>query len=206
MTNVEQGADPKITVFLSHSFADKRLAGYIKTRMHRADIDVFLAHDDIAPGENWSATLKDELKNRSIFIALITRNYHNADYTDQEFGMALAYGKLILPILIDGKPRGFLNEIQHTKFVPSSMMAASLVLEVFRRHTKDETKLLELVLVALSKSMHSSEADFWIERILLSGDRLSASDKDFLRTVLEKNEHVAKSALAGSKLKPLVDS
>ena len=172
--------------------------------MSQNGIDVFLAHDDIEPGENWSTVLKDELKSRTIFLALITKNYHDADYTDQEFGMALAYGKSILPILISGKPRGFVNEIQHIKFTPSIMARASLSLKVFRRHTKDEAKLLELMLVALSASEYAAEAGFWIENILPYKGKLSASDKDFLRTVLEKNRHVAESDSANGALESLL--
>ena len=200
-----QGTDSEITVFLSHAFVDRHIASRIKENMRRNGIDVFLAHDDIEPGENWSTVLKDELKSRTIFLALITKNYHDADYTDQEFGMALAYGKSILPILINGKPRGFVSESQHIKFTPSKMVTASLSLKVFRRHTKDEAKLLKLMLVGLSESKSTAEADFWIENILPYKDKLSATDKDFIRTILEKNRHVAKSDSANGALKSLLD-
>ena len=190
--------DSEITVFLSHAFVDRDIAADIKENMSRNGIDVFLVHDDIEPGENRSTILKDELKSRSIFLALITKNYHDADYMDQEFGMALAYGKPILPILINGEPRGFMNEIQHVKITPSKMVTASLALKVFKLHTKDEAKLLELMLAGFSKSATFAEANFWVESMSPYKDRLSTSDKDHIKTLLGKKRYVAKPAWANS--------
>ena len=101
------------SIFLSHSTADKQIASLLKGKLSDFKIDVFLAHDDIEGGIIWEEKLMTEIKNREIFMVLLSKNYHMATYTDQELGIGIAYTKKIIPLSIDGtKPYGFINKIQ----------------------------------------------------------------------------------------------
>ena len=106
-------AENNTSIFLSHSTADKEIASLLKGKLSDFKIDVFLAHDDIEGGIIWEEKLMTEIKNREIFMILLSKNYHMATYTDQELGIGIAYTKKIIPLSIDGtKPYGFINKIQ----------------------------------------------------------------------------------------------
>ena len=64
-------------------------------------IDVFVAHDDIEGSSQWLDKLHDELKNCAVFMSLLTENYHRAEYTEQESGIAYWLKKKFLPISLD---------------------------------------------------------------------------------------------------------
>ena len=81
------------------------------------NIDTFVAQHDIEGGEKWHNEIKNNLKTSQVFLAIITKGYHNSSYANQEVGMALAMNIHIIPISLDGsKPKGFLSEIHAEKF------------------------------------------------------------------------------------------
>ena len=81
------------------------------------NIDTFVAQHDIESGKKWHDEIKNNLKESQVFLAIITKEYHNSSYADQEVGMALARNIHIIPISLDGSmPKGFLHEIHAEKF------------------------------------------------------------------------------------------
>ncbi|VVA44151.1 conserved hypothetical protein [Candidatus Roizmanbacteria bacterium] len=104
----------QLKVFISYSSLDKSLAGLFKQCFENyAGFSVFLAHEDISPALDWELKIIKNLKEVDIVIPLITDNFRNSDFTDQELGMALAWEKIILPIkLVDINPYGFIKKLQ----------------------------------------------------------------------------------------------
>src|SRR3989344_2611626 len=97
-----------IRVFISYSTKDKHLAGNIKMGLERFGADVFLAHEDINPSSEWQDIILENLDSTDIFMPIITKNFPDSYWTDQESGIALAKGKLIVPISVDSNnPYGF---------------------------------------------------------------------------------------------------
>ncbi len=105
-----------IEIFLSHADEDKKLAKRLAQILKKFGPKVFLAHDDIDAGENWEDILNEKIINCDIFLALLTDNFHNANYTDHEVGIAFGLKKPIVPVSI-GKidPYGFMSKIQTKK-------------------------------------------------------------------------------------------
>jgi len=106
----------KLLAFLSYSSKNKILAGNIKENLEKYDIDVFLAHEDIEPSEEWQNTIIEKLNQCSIFIPLLTEDFRISKFTDQETGAATILGKVIIPLKIDVDPYGFIAKIQGLKF------------------------------------------------------------------------------------------
>lgn len=104
----------QLKVFISYSSQDKVLAGLFKQCFENyAGFSVFLAHEDIAPALDWELNIIKNLKEADVVIPLITDNFRNSDFTDQELGMALALNKIIIPFkLSDINPYGFIKKIQ----------------------------------------------------------------------------------------------
>lgn len=107
----------RLNVFISYSSQDKLLAGLFKQSFEKyAGFSVFLAHEDIAPALEWQIKIIKKLKEAQVVIPLITDNYRNSEFTDQELGMAIALNKIVLPIKLSNiNPYGFIKKIQALK-------------------------------------------------------------------------------------------
>jgi len=105
----------KVEVFLSYSHADRNLAGEVAKLLEEKGIDVFLAHEDINISEEWREEILKHLKNCTLLIALLTPNFKESVWTNQEAGFALGRGAKIIPLIVGGtdiKVFGFLESLQ----------------------------------------------------------------------------------------------
>ena len=109
-----------VETFLSHSDEDKKIARKLADNLAIYGFDVFVAHDDIEIGDEWEETLKEKIKRCDLFLALLSKNFHKARFTDHEIGIATAFNKQIFPIRIDDvKPYGFMSKFQAKKISPN---------------------------------------------------------------------------------------
>jgi hypothetical protein len=99
-------------VFISHSSKDQRLAGQLKEALSELAIDGFVAHADIYPTREWQKEILQALETCEALIALLTRSFRESDWTDQEVGYCLKRGILIIPIIMDEAPYGFIARYQ----------------------------------------------------------------------------------------------
>ena len=72
----------------------------------------------------WSRQIKAQLLVADIFLPLLTDNFPNSKWTDQETGMAIASDKLIVPLKVDLNPHGFAGAIQALLLDPHNVQAA----------------------------------------------------------------------------------
>lgn len=101
-----------LLVFLSYSHKDRELAGELKLALAEFGFDVFLAHEDISPSSQWQKTILKKLRECDIFIPILTKEFPKSDWTDQETGVALSRGKLVMPLKVDLNPYGFVGARQ----------------------------------------------------------------------------------------------
>jgi hypothetical protein len=101
-----------IAAFLSHSSKDRRLAGALKDGLAEFGVDVFVAHADLQPSEDWQKEILRQLRHSDVFVCLLTDNFPLSLWTDQETGLAIAHRKLILPLKKDMDPYGFISKYQ----------------------------------------------------------------------------------------------
>lgn len=104
-----------IRVFLSYSSEENELAGEIKDNLEVHGLKVFLAHEDIEPTDEWQEVIIRKLKECDIFVPIVSKNFKNSRWTDQETGIAFAEEKMIIPISHDLVPYGFIGKFQALK-------------------------------------------------------------------------------------------
>ena len=99
-------------VFLSHKSEDKEQTYNIKNALSRYGVSCFVAHVDIEPGSEWAKAIENAIFSADACVALMSKNYHNSTWTDQEIGCA--YGRRIPVILakIGMPPYGLVGKIQ----------------------------------------------------------------------------------------------
>ena len=129
--------------FLSHADEDKTIAERIAEGLKKHHFNVFLAHSDIEPGSDWENILKKRIEECELFLILLSSKFKNADYTNQEVGIALCQKKRIFPFSIDGTmPYGFMSKYQSSKFdVKNIDRETERISELFRR-VVDGTEIL----------------------------------------------------------------
>jgi len=191
-----------IPIFLSHSTEDKEIAGMIKKKLDPFGIDVFLAHEDIEGGTDWTPRLHSEIKTCEIFIILLSTNYHASNFTDQELGMALAYGKPLIPISIDGTmPYGFMEKYQSMKCQPDiTDMNIGKLLGLIMNFSDTGKEYIDLLIEKLSKSFTFATAGFWAQK-LISYSKFTDSQINNLADAYIHNNQISDSFTAAPSIK-----
>lgn len=128
-----------LDTFLSHAHEDRIIARKLADELKNHSFDAFVAHEDIKLGDEWESTLFERIKKCDLFIAILSNNFHQAQYTDHEVGIAHGLGKTILPLSVDDTmPYGFMAKIQAKKLSPE--MNAKEVSKIFKAFMPKTTK------------------------------------------------------------------
>lgn len=102
----------EMLLFVSHSHKDRDVASLIKSELGDFGVDVFVAHEDINPTEEWQGSILEKLGQCDALLLLLTDSFENSNWTDQETGFAMALKKLVIPVKIDIEPYGFISKYQ----------------------------------------------------------------------------------------------
>ncbi|MBI4949583.1 MAG: toll/interleukin-1 receptor domain-containing protein [Deltaproteobacteria bacterium] len=102
-------------IFFSYSNEDRWHAWVIKDALEKYGLNVFMAHNDIEPSEEWRERIFTELKECHVFLPFLTSNFDKSAWTDQETGIAYGLEKLIIPLKINVDPHGFIAHFQAQK-------------------------------------------------------------------------------------------
>lgn len=99
-------------VFLSHKSEVKKETADLKDRVRLFGISCFVAHEDIHPTKTWQDEIENALASMDGFVALMTADFHDSDWTDQEVGFAFARGVPLIAVRLGKDPYGFIGKFQ----------------------------------------------------------------------------------------------
>lgn len=99
-------------VFLSHKVEKKQETANLKTALSKFGISCFVAHQDIAPTKEWQKQIEIALHSMNAFVALLSPDFHNSNWTDQEVGFAYAKRVPIISVKLGRDPYGFIGKEQ----------------------------------------------------------------------------------------------
>jgi len=102
----------KFRIFLSHKSEAKKETAGLKDRLQLFGISCFVAHQDIHPTKQWQDEIENALASMDGFVALMTEDFHDSDWTDQEVGFAFARGVPIIAMRLGKDPYGFIGKLQ----------------------------------------------------------------------------------------------
>jgi hypothetical protein len=104
------GAGLRLFVSHCHAYADQ--AGKLRSELAKRSIDAFVAHDSIEPTEEWEQVILSALKSCDACAALMTPEFSNSAWCDQEVGFCVARDKLVIPLEFGAVPYGFVGRYQ----------------------------------------------------------------------------------------------
>lgn len=104
--------DSGFRLFFSHKSEVKKETSELKDQLQAFGVSCFVAHEDIHPTKAWQDEIENALASMDGFVALMTENFHDSDWTDQEVGFAFARGVPIIAVRLGKNPYGFIGKFQ----------------------------------------------------------------------------------------------
>lgn len=118
-------------LFFSHTHPNKKLAAEIRGDLLDKGVDLFVAHEMIEPTKEWMEEILVALATCDAMVALLTSDFADSAYCDQEVGFALSRDVLIIPIRHGADPHGFISKFQALPGDTSQLASHNLARAIF---------------------------------------------------------------------------
>lgn len=121
--------DGHLRLFVSHRDTHKHTAHALTRELDEYGISSFVAHDTIEPDAEWLVEINRALTTMEIMLALVTDDFHESVWTNQEVGVALGRGVPVISAKL-GKsdPKGFIQSRQALKISDDELKEAASAL------------------------------------------------------------------------------
>lgn len=142
-----------LRLFISHVSANKVEVAHVKRELRLLGVSGFVAHQDIEPSLEWQGEIELALASMHAMAALLTPEFHTSSWTDQEVGVAVARGVLVIPVRLGLDPYGFIARKQGLSgdLAKPGDLAADLV-QILARRQSTGAVMREGLVVALEES------------------------------------------------------
>lgn len=134
-------------VFLSHKTEVKKEVAILKEKLKIYGISCFVAHKDIHPTQEWQKEIESALFSMDSLIAILSDNFHDSLWTDQEVGVAFGRDVPIISLKLGMDPYGFIGKFQ--ALTCSWEKAAQEIVKILVKH--------ELMLNAYIKAIQNCQ-------------------------------------------------
>jgi hypothetical protein len=175
--------DGGFRLFLSHKTEVKKQTAELKDRLATYGISCFVAHEDILPTKAWQDEIENALSSMDGFVALMTENFHDSNWTDQEVGFAVCREVPLIAIKLGIDPYGFIGKFQALSATWETAPKA-----IVRVLIKQEL-MLNAYIAAVKKCTQFSEGNLLAE-FLPDIERLSDLQADALISAFNENQEV----------------
>lgn len=170
----------RIRLFLSHVSSIKPQAAALKDSLSLSGIDAFVAHADIEPTLLWEKEIEFALLSADALCALITDDFVDSQWCDQEVGFALGRRIPVIPVNCGANPYGFLGKHQAIGATLSRLpRIAPALVEIIAKQEHLKPRFAEATVEAVVSARSFQSARSGMNRIKALAAHLS--DKDIFR-------------------------
>jgi hypothetical protein len=185
--------DGGFRLFLSHKSEVKKQAAGLKEHLSLFGVSAFVAHDDIHPTRAWQEEIENALLSMDAFVAVMTEDFHDSDWTDQEVGFALARGVPVIALRLGRDPYGFLGKFQAMSSDWDN--AAEGIVKLLIRHDR----MFSAYVLAMRNCTNFDNGNR-LSRILPSIEKLTSQQIDELVAAYNENSEIRGSfGFSGTK-------
>ncbi len=167
-----------VRVFLSHKVEFKVQTAKLQKALASYGVSSFVAHEDIHPTEKWIREIERALFSMDALVALLSKNFSDGDWTDQEAGVAIGRKVPLIAMRLGRDPYGFMGQWQGVSGCswdrPEEM--AMKILDILHKKLYDKARLFEAALSVYASS-ESFEGSAWAIENLLSKFKSLTSDQ-----------------------------
>ena len=97
-------------LFICHLASFKGTTAILQTSLRRFGITAFVAHVDIEPTSEWQEEIEAALYSMDALADILMPGFKESNWTDQEVGVAIGRGVLVVPIMRGSTPHGFIGK------------------------------------------------------------------------------------------------
>ena len=177
-------------LFVTHLAAQRALAGELQEALLPFGISAFVAHNDIAPTQEWQTQIETALATCDAVVALLHPHFHESNWTDQEVGFGMGRGVPVFSVRFGEDPYGFIGRFQ--AFQGEGKSAAQLARELFeayRKNKETQAKMAEILIGLLEESSSFAGAKTNMDYL----EELEVWDRSFsarLQAAIKNNSQV----------------
>ena len=147
----------------------------------------------IDPGTQWIAEIRAALGSCDALIALVSKEFKESDWCEQEVGWVLGRDIPVVPVRIDLTPYGLLGAIQACKWPKTTTPATDLALETLNIFLKDECtaeKTLESMVIGLENAESFVQANAIAKALVDLNVALTKTQMRRLKAAQKTNDQV----------------
>lgn len=150
-------------LFISHLSTFKKTIGHLKKELEKYGISSFVAHEDIEPTKEWQDEIEKGLFTMDALCAVLMPGFKESNWTDQEVGIAIGRGVLIIPVRRELDPYGFIGKYQGLQSYGKNVdEVAEDIFQVISKNPKTRNQIINKLVDLFLMSNEAIEA---IERI-----------------------------------------
>jgi hypothetical protein len=150
-------------LFISHLSSFKKTISLLKIALEKYGISAFVAHEDIEPTKEWQDEIEKGLFTMDALCAVLMPGFKESNWTDQEVGVAIGRGVLIIPIRKECDPYGFIGKYQGLQAVGKNI--EEVAIEIFEILTKNPKTRITILNYLIDLFLLSNNEKEGLERI-----------------------------------------
>ena len=164
-------------LFLSHVSTDKIRAQQLKQVLMSYNVSCFVAHSDIKPTKAWQDEIEEALRSMDALAAILTPDFHESKWTDQEVGFAMGRGILVIPLRDDQDPYGLIGKYQgHSIRGKEALKIAREIILILAEHQSTSLRMAKAFVRRLEESTNWESS----KRTMTVLEKCVQFDKDLL--------------------------
>jgi hypothetical protein len=146
-------------LFLCHLSSFKEKTTSLQSSLLRFGITAFVAHVDIEPTREWQDEIEAALYSMDALAAILMPGFKESAWTDQEVGIAIGRGVLVVPIMRGIAPYGFIGKYQGFNAIGKTVpQVAQELFRILVSSPKTRSRMLTCLADAILQSGSEGEA------------------------------------------------
>ncbi|MDD5393531.1 MAG: toll/interleukin-1 receptor domain-containing protein [Thiothrix sp.] len=147
-------------LFLSHISTFKDRTATLRKALKQFGISAFVAHVDIEPTKKWQDEIEAGLFSMDALAAILMPGFKESNWTNQEVGIAIGRGILVIPIVRDVIPYGFIQKYQGLQADGNKTISqvAKEIFGILVSSPKTRTKMLTCFVDTILQANEEQEA------------------------------------------------
>jgi hypothetical protein len=192
-------------LFVSHTSPNASLAGELHDYFKRWRIHAFVAHTTIEPTREWEGVIEAGLSTCHALTALITDDFVNSRWCDQEVGFCLARRVPIVPVRIGADPHGFIAKFQAAHIGNGRPpLIADGIFRALARHAALRELIVQPVVYrfATTQSFDGARANFPLLQEV-PAELWTRELVELVEKAIEENSQLAQAVLVDPSTRPV---
>lgn len=186
-------------MFISHVSLHKQSAANLKLALADYGISGFVAHEDIEPTTEWQEEIIAALRSMDALCAILTKEFNESKWCDQEVGFGLGRNVLCIPIKHGIDPYGILGKYQGAKAAKDARDVAKQIFKLLYSNEKTHEKYISTLSNLFLGASNKAASLKWLD-VLNSVENLTKPEVNYIRSHISDAYEPLKSSEVLTKI------